>query len=220
VSDDPARRVLALYAGASRADRVHVWGRLRSCPFAAVEAHVPRSGRILDVGCGHGLFSAYLALAAPDRRVLGVDIDARKIEVARAAAAALEPGGVELGFEVVDAALPDGPFDAVTIVDVLYLLGTERSLELLDQAAAALAPGGSLLVKEIDRRPAWKYRLSRIQEILATRVLRITAGDEVSFAPPEVHADRLRRAGLTVTAHRLDRGSLHPHHLLVARRPL
>jgi 2-polyprenyl-3-methyl-5-hydroxy-6-metoxy-1,4-benzoquinol methylase len=219
VSADPARRALALYAGASRSDRLHVWGRLRSCPFAAVEAHVPRAGRILDVGCGHGLFSAYLALAAPERHVLGVDIDEHKIEVARAAAASLDPEVAHLAFEVVGQALPAGSFDAITIVDVLYLLGTDRSLELLDQAAATLAPGGSLLVKEIDRRPAWKYRLSRTQEIVATRVLRITAGDEVSFAPPEVYADRLRRAGLTVAAHRLDRGSIHPHHLLVARRP-
>lgn len=210
------RAARALYADESLLDRLHVAGRWRSCPFVQLERRVPSEGAVLDVGCGFGLFSAYLALSSPGRRVHGVDVDERKIGLARRAAARLEPGRASLTFDVAGAALPAGPFDAITIVDVLYLLGPEAGGALLDQAVARLAPGGVLLLKEIDRRPAWKYRLSRVQELLATRVLRFTAGDRVDFAAPEVYAERLRRAGLTVSATPLDRGSIHPHHLLEA----
>jgi 2-polyprenyl-3-methyl-5-hydroxy-6-metoxy-1,4-benzoquinol methylase len=180
---------------------------------------VPRHGSILDIGCGFGLFSAYLALSSDGRRVQGIDIDDRKIELARRAAANLPPDRVQLSFAVAGGELPPGPFDGITIVDVLYLLGPDASAELLDRAVGRLGAGGVLLVKEIDRKPAWKYRLSRVQELAATRVLRITAGEQVSFAPPEHYVERLRRAGLTVSTQRLDRGSIHPHHLIIGRAP-
>lgn len=216
-ADDAARAALDLYAGESRWTRFHVHGRWRSCPFPELERRAPARGAVLDVGCGFGLFSTYLALRSPDRRVHGVDIDERKIAIARRATERLDGGRASVSFELAGADLPPGPYDAVTIVDVLYLLGPEAGGALLDEAASRLAPGGVLLVKEIDRSPAWKYRLSRIQELAATRLVRITAGDEVDFAPPQVYADRLRRQGLTVTCTPLDRGSIHPHHLVEAR---
>ena len=76
----------AAYRDAPRQERLHVAGRWRTCPFAAVEPHVPKAGRIMEIGCGHGLFSLYLALQSPERSVTGVDVDADKIPVARRAA--------------------------------------------------------------------------------------------------------------------------------------
>ena len=73
------------------------------------------------------------------------------------------------------------------MVDVLYLLGQDRALDLVTRAAAALAPGGVLAVKEIDVRPRWKYELARVQEMVSTRVTRITAGEGVAFVPPAFH---------------------------------
>lgn len=217
-SRDAGARARRLYAPESLLDRAHVLGRWRSCPFPAVEAHTPPAGAVLDVGCGFGLFSSYLALSQPKRRVHGIDIDERKIALARRAAARAGDE-VDLTFSVTDGDLPDGPFDAIAIVDVLYLLGPTAGAALVDQAIERLAPGGVLLVKEIDVRPAWKYRLSRVQELLATRVFRFTAGAEVDFAPPEHYAERMRQAGLDVRTLPLDRGSLHPHVLLTGTAP-
>ena len=55
--------------------RLHATVRWWSAPFAAVQAEVPPTGRILEIGCGHGLLCTYLALSQPARSVLGVDID-------------------------------------------------------------------------------------------------------------------------------------------------
>ncbi|WP_208028309.1 class I SAM-dependent methyltransferase [Rhabdothermincola sediminis] len=213
-----ARTTLARYRHAPAGDRFHVQVRWLTCPIDELERRVPRAGRILDLGCGHGLVSLYLAACAPGREVTGVDIDEHKIELARRAAAA-SPATSAVFAVSPDGSLPTGEWDAIVITDVLYLLGPEARAELLRRCAAALAPGGLLLVKETDTRPRWKHRLAAFQEVLATKVLRITAGSALDFASSTELGEVLRAAGLEVEVERLDRGYLHPHVLLTGRRP-
>ncbi len=218
--DHIARRAFALYAGASRGDRLHLRVRWATCPVGAIDAEVPTSGRVLEVGCGHGLVAAYMALTCPDRSVVGVDIDERKLVLARAAAANLEPGEASLTFASSnDGAVPAGPWDAIVIVDVLYLIDPDLELALLDACVAELAPGGVLVLKETDVVPRLKHSIAKAQEVLATRVMRITEGAALSFTPISELADHLADQGLAVTVHRVDAGYPHPHSMLVARRP-
>jgi SAM-dependent methyltransferase len=216
------RAALSLYASAPAAVRAHVHVRWWSAPFAPVAAALPASGRILEIGCGHGLFAAYTALSAPGRVVVGVDIDAEKIVHARDAArgAPAVDGEPRLSFAVAESgAVPPGPWDAVVVVDMLYLLPASEQRRLLTEAVAALAPGGTLVVKEMGAEPRWKVRWNTLQETLSVKVLRITAGSSFDFVPPAELAGWLQELGMTTTMRRLDRRRLHPHHLLVATRP-
>jgi len=214
--DAVGRRVQAAYAGASRSERLHVAGRLRSCPVAAVAEATPSTGRILDFGCGHGVVSLYLAMTAPARRITGVDVDGEKVNDARAAA---KTAAVAAEFEEVEAEYrPAGTWDAIVIVDVLYLLGESKALDVLDAAVDVLVEGGVLVIKEIDVRPRWKYWLASGQELLATKVLRITEGSRVDFVAPDVIDARLRSRGMIVDHRPCHRGRLHPHHLIIARK--
>jgi len=217
-SSPAARRAIAVYDDAPRGDRFHVRARWWTCPFSAIEARVPAEGRVLEVGCGHGLLSLYLALSGPGRDVHGVDIDAHKIELAKAAAAHLHPGEAQVSFDTVATdGFAEGRYDAIVIADVLYLLGPDLRRQLLAQCVDHLAEGGVLLVKETDRLPKWKGTITVAQERLATGVLGMTEGDRVEFASPDEFAVQLADAGLDVTATRVDQGYLHPHHLLIAR---
>lgn len=192
--------------------------RWRSCPFPAVAEVLPRAGRVLEVGCGHGLFAAYLALQSPDRVVAGIDIDERKIAAARRAASRAGEAA-RLAFELAaPGQLPNGPYDAIAVVDVLYLLGRDDQEELVTALAARLAPGGVLAIKEMDVAPRWKVLWNRFQEQLAVKVLRITAGREITFVPPAVLAGWLADAGLRTELQPLHKGTVHPHHLVVGKR--
>ena len=224
------RATLDLYRTAPAAVRAHVHVRWWSAPFEPVAAVLPTTGRILEIGCGHGLFSAYAALSEPGRSVVGVDIDPAKIAPARVAAArlAVRPdhggpdasGAPRLSFAVAESgAVPSGPWDAAVVVDMLYLLPAREQRRLLTEAVAELAPGGTLVVKEMAAVPRWKARWNTLQETVSVKLLRITAGSSFDFVTPAEMAGWLHELGLATTTHRLDRRRLHPHHLLIGRRP-
>ena len=174
---------------------------------------------MLEVGCGHGLVSAYMALSSSGRHVTGIDIDARKIAVASHALSHVDHAVAHLEFHRVAAGeIPEGRWDAIVIVDVLYLLDRQHEFALLDDCIGRLDDHGVLVLKETDLLPRWKYLLARAQEVVSTKILRITAGASLSFTPIAEIAEHLRSRGLHVTTRRVDKGYLHPHALVIARR--
>lgn len=212
-----AALTLARYAEEPRGTRLHTRIRWRSCPFEAVAEVVPRTGRVLEIGCGHGLFSTLLALESLDREVVGTDVDGDKIQAAERAAAGLD----NLTFApAAPGELPEGSWDAICIVDVLYLIDRDGERALLEAAAERLRPGGVLVVKEMATEPAWKFRWMALQERLSVQILGITEGHELTFATPDEIAGWMTDGGLGDVRHRpLGKGYVHPHHLVSATKP-
>jgi len=208
-----------LYSAAPLAVRAHVWGRWATCPFRRVADHVPETGRILEVGCGYGLFVNHLALGSRGRQVAGIDVDVRKIVHGQRAArqAAVHGGRAELRLEP-PGDIPDGPWDALVIVDVLYLLDPDAQRGLLLSCAEQLALGGVLVVKEMATEPRWKARWNKVQETMAVKVAKITAGDQLTFLEPSVLGRWMEEAGLVVAHEPLHRRYPHPHHLIVGAK--
>src|SRR3954469_16211801 len=155
--------------------RAFVRARWGSAPLERMAELAPERGSIADVGCGHGVLSAAMALGHPERRVLGVDPDERKIALARQALAALP--NVELRAGTADSLLPEfeSAFDAVTVADVLYLLPFAEHAAFLAACRRLLKPGGQLLLKEAEgNRRSWKYWKCVAQEVVMVRLLRRT----------------------------------------------
>ena len=213
------REVLSLYADAPPAVRAHVRLRWWTCPFRAVAAQLPESGRVLEVGCGHGVFALLAAVDAPGRTVVGVDVDERKVPHARAATERARARGAAVDIAVAPPGeLPEGPWDAIVVVDVAYLLDVEVERALVAECAARLAPGGVLALKEMALVPRWKFRWNRIQETLSVRVLGITVGHDMTFTDPAEMGRWMEAKGLEVSHLPLHKGYPHPHHLVVGRR--
>ena len=156
-------RAVHRYRGAPLVSRWFVHGRAFLSDLAFVERYVPRHGFVVDLGCGHGLFASVLAEAGPGRRVLGIDVDERKITVARRTIAGREGLRFEIG-DVIHEVPPR--CDAITIVDVLYLLTPSDQEAVLHKAAQALAPNASLVVKAQERAATARYALTYGQEML------------------------------------------------------
>jgi len=209
----PLARALALYADEAPGVRLHVQARHWLCPLERIAAHVPAVGRVLDVGCGHGLFANLLALGSPAREVLGVDPMASKIAVARRVARGVPNARYAVGSA---ADVTDGPYDVITILHVLYLLPRPAKLALLQRCRALLAPGGLLLLKTNDRHPRWKYLWARVEEQVMTG-LGFTEGQGLYFLSAAQNRALLAMAGFAAETVRLDSWLPYPHVLFVAR---
>ena len=124
--------------------------------FQEPEAHtliadleLPAGSRGLDVGCGVGLYTLWLAEAVgPGGCVLGIEPGEERVEAARALAGAALPAP-RLEFRVGDGTAidaPDGAFDWLWCGDVLHHIpDTARALK---EFTRVLRPGGRVIVKE------------------------------------------------------------------------
>ncbi len=89
---DLAAQVAARYRGASRTARGFIAGKLRRDPAAPALLALGAArgfGDVLDLGCGRGQLGIALLLSGAAGSLHGIDIDARKIALAREAAQGL-----------------------------------------------------------------------------------------------------------------------------------
>src|SRR5688572_9983315 len=56
--------------------------RFWDAPFLEVEKLIPKKAVILDLGCGEGFFTNFLALSSKNRKLIGVEIDKDRIKKA------------------------------------------------------------------------------------------------------------------------------------------
>ena len=164
-----------------------------------------------------GAWLAYVHAHRPALTLSGVDIDPRKIALARSCTRLT----ADLSTVSPQAPLPDACCTVLTCVDVLYLLPDAEVRELLGRFLTALKPGGMLLLKETCDTPRAKYQLTRYQEMLAVKVFRFTAGSGVRIKPLASQLDMVASCGYEhVRARRIDQGYPHPSVLIRAHKPL
>jgi SAM-dependent methyltransferase len=138
--EDPARTELLLRA---------LWRRaLRMAPPLVEALALAGEGRLLDVGGGLGGFTAALLRAAPGWRATLFDLP----QVAAMARAQLASEGLAAHVDVVEGdfhrdALPGG-HDLVLLAAIVHGNSPEQNAALMKKCAAALNPGGRVVVRD------------------------------------------------------------------------
>jgi len=195
--------------------RAYCWGRfwiVRQRFLDELGQYLPARGRVLDLGCGFGLFSLYYASVQPSIEIEGIDLNARRIAMARKAAARL--GLRNVRYEVGNATEFRGSqlFDAVYMLDIIHHIPPETVRPLLEQLAKVLPAGGRLLVKDVDTHPAWKrwftHALDRVMD--PGTPVRYWGGAELQQVLEEV--------GFTVYRHLMVDILPYPHVLYICER--
>jgi ubiquinone/menaquinone biosynthesis C-methylase UbiE len=103
--------------------------------------------RVLDVGCGSGVWSLAIAERFPSTRVTGQDLPAvLETFTGRAKSMGLGDRVATIPGDMHAVELPPGGFDLVMICNVVRLEPPERAAALLGRLAKAVAPGGALMV--------------------------------------------------------------------------
>jgi SAM-dependent methyltransferase len=115
--------------------------------FELLAAENLGSGTVVDLGCGYGMALCFAAFGDKRRRLVGCDLDAHRVAVARQAL-----GNLNADVTVADIRqfeLP--PAGLILILDVLQYLPAAEQQVLLKRCCSALAPGGILVFRVHDR---------------------------------------------------------------------
>src|SRR5215475_5826187 len=175
--------------------RLYCWVRfwiLRQRFLDEIGQYLPETGPVLDVGCGFGLFSLYYAATGQRRLLRGLDVNGRRIALARRAAARLGLDNVAYAVEDARDFKGDGEVAAAYMLDIVHHIPPGSVRPLLTQLYRALVPGGVLLVKDVDTQPALKRWFTwTLDKLMAPRT-------PVTYWSAEALTAALRASGFKV----------------------
>lgn len=128
---------------------------------------LPKTGHLLDIGCGYGFMSYVLRFAAGGRVVTGIDYDEDKI----ATAARCVSRDESISFFHADALdFPMADYDGIILADMLHYLPSEAQRVLVNRCIDHLRPGGVILLRDADTSLAARHQGTRWTEFWSTRV--------------------------------------------------
>lgn len=185
------------------------------CPFNKLVLFVPKKGKFLDVGCGHGTFARILMFDSSKRRIVGIDPSLNKIEMAKKLSKDLE----NISFENKYLNQIQGKFDCITIVDVLYLLPNREKIQLLKEAKKRLKKNGTMLIKTDNADSKLLFSLLKIEEKIMVKILKQTYTDykDVYYSSPSGYKNIIEQAGLRIISYNVFRSIfpyLHPTYVV------
>jgi 2-polyprenyl-3-methyl-5-hydroxy-6-metoxy-1,4-benzoquinol methylase len=159
--------------------------RFFTAPYKRLEKMLPQKGVIIDLGCGYGIFSNFLALTGPEREVIGIELDKGKVKFA-------DRGLKNTCFLNADITkIKIKKADALLLVHVLHHLNSFPEQEkLIKICFQKLKKNGQLVIVEVDKRPYFKYLLG----YLADRAL--YPGDKIYYRLPRQMKALLTKLGL------------------------
>jgi len=147
------------------------------CPFTEIEKVAPKKGKILDVGCGHGIFSRMLATSGPQRKILGIDPSSKKIALAQTTT---NPKNLSFKTTYLQN-IREKNFQSIIIIDVLYLLPPEEKKQMLKISKKLLDPKGKLIIKLEVTKPRWLLLILEIEEKIMVKLIKYTFSNHSQF---------------------------------------
>jgi SAM-dependent methyltransferase len=177
-----------------------------------IDQYLPPSGDVLDVGCGFGLFALYFARRRQQIRIRGLDLSARRIQLATRAAEKLGLSNVQFGLGNATALDFKTPISAAYMLDLVHHIPPESVAPLVNTIATNLAPAGRLLVKDIDPTYVLKRRFTWVLD----KVMDFKT--PVHYWPPAALQQLLESSGFEVHRHQMIDYLPYPHILYVARK--
>lgn len=186
-----------------------IFAKLRfwDAPFIEVEKLIPKSGTILDLGCGEGLFTNFLALSSSGREILGVDLDKSRIQEA-------DRGVENVKFLYGDATLAQlSKASCIILFHLLHHLNSFKTQEkLLSKCANLLTKNGQLIIVEVEPRFSYKYWLAYFTDhFLVPRLFEKKFHTKIYFRKRNEWVRLLKNYGLSCKVISADKGKPFSH---------
>ena len=126
---------------------------------------LPKSGLIVDLGCGYGYVDYMMAFLSKARTIIAVDFDESKILLA--ANCHIQPENLSfINSDIVDYDLP--PACAYILGDVLHYLSSENQKALLEKCALNLNDDGVIIIRDVNQDLKYRSYGTKITELIST----------------------------------------------------
>lgn len=137
--------------------------------------------KVLDIGCGFGLFGCYFSTLYPEIDYYGIDTNSKRIAMAKQAA--LRLGLKNVTFQDVDARqlILNEQYDAILMIDLLHHIDDDLKAKLLTTCTLHLAFNGRLIIKDVTTHPLPKLAFTWLLDVMMIRSLRLWYWDEKKF---------------------------------------
>ncbi|MBN2480145.1 MAG: 1-acyl-sn-glycerol-3-phosphate acyltransferase [Bacteroidales bacterium] len=134
--------------------------------YELFDRYIPLDASIIDLGCGYGMMSYMLSFLSDKRKILGIDYDADKIDLASNCLSRHE----RIQFVAADAIhYPFDKSDVYILSDVLHYMPDEDQEKLLVKCIKNLNPGGMIMIRDADKDLKKRHLGTRYTEFFSTR---------------------------------------------------
>ena len=173
---------------------------------------IPRNASVVDVGCGYGQMCFMLGTLAPQRKVLGIDYDSDKIELAKHSFLC----NGRITFECADMRELELPYaDAFIFNDSLHYVDNEKQFSILSQAVSHLNGNGIILVRDGDASDSQKHAKIENTEKWSTKIVKFNKTTEnLSFTDSTKMKEFVKANGLCLQIQKCDRSSSETLYIL------
>jgi 1-acyl-sn-glycerol-3-phosphate acyltransferase len=107
---------------------------------------VPKSGHVVDLGCGYGFLDYMLSFLSKDRIITGIDHDKDKIRVANNCISKTDTVNF-ISSDILTCSLPKA--DAFLVIDCLHYLNYAQQKLVIEKCKSNLNPGGKIIIRSI-----------------------------------------------------------------------
>lgn len=128
---------------------------------------IPQDASVLDVGCGYGALSFMLGLLSPNRRIIGIDYDFDKIEIAKNSYASSQRISFIHG-DVLKCELPIS--DVYVMNDILHYLHVQEQKNLIRKIIEMMKSNGQLIIRDGDSENKNGHWLTKLTEKLSINI--------------------------------------------------
>jgi 1-acyl-sn-glycerol-3-phosphate acyltransferase len=175
---------------------------------------LPKTGTILDLGCGYGFMCYMLQFRSSDQTIIGVDYDEEKIETARNGYLK----STRLQFHRADILqFPLDNYSGIVLSDVLHYLEPSEQEDLLHRCCSALLPGGVLVIRDGNKDMKKRHRGTQLTEFFSVKVFKFNKSKHtLSFLSANRISQLVELHGLTVEIE--DNSRLTSNILMIIRK--
>jgi len=189
--------------------KIYAFLRSMILPIDKIERLLPPEGRILDVGCGFGFTSLYFALKNGNRFIVGSEISAKRIALAKKISKEVKNVAFKTSSLIEE---KNEKFEAILAIDLLHHISHEQKKQFFKKASSSLNPHGLLIIKDIDKKPIFKYIWNYLHDSIMVKFAKLY------FYSSDQHKDLILKSGFRIIKYGKFKNLLYPHIFYVCQK--